>query len=104
MTNPTEDLDMYLRTVKFQVKQSSMGQFKALAEGTKDAVARFDGLQSTQVAMDASGNGILVGLWDSEEKAMAAMSASHEIWAGLADHLESPPEYVDYRHCMTLRE
>ena len=95
---------MYLRTIKFRVKQSSMGQFKDVAEGTKDAVAKFDGLQSTQVAMDDSGNGILVGLWDSEEKAMAAVSASNAIWAGLADHLESPPEYVDYRHCMSLRD
>ncbi len=95
---------MYLRTIKFRVKQSSMGKFRDVAEGTKDAVAKFDGLQSTQVAMDSSGNGILVGVWDSEEKAMTAMPASNEIWAGLADHLEAPPEYVDYKHCMTLRE
>lgn len=94
---------MYLRTVKFQVKQSSMGQFRSVAEGTKEAVAKFDGLQSTQVAMDNSGNGILVGVWDSEEKAMAAMPASNEIWAGLAEHLKAPPEYIDYQHCMALR-
>lgn len=94
---------MYLRTIRFQVKQSSMGRFQSLAEGTKDAVARFDGLQSTQVAMDNAGNGILVGLWESEEKAMAAMGASNEIWAGLAEHLQAPPEYVDYQHCLTLR-
>ena len=94
---------MYLRTVKFQVKQSSMGQFRSVAEGTKAAVAKFDGLQSTQVAMDNSGKGILVGVWDSEEKAMAGMDASNEIWAGVAEHLEAPPEYVDYQHCMALR-
>ena len=95
---------MYLRTVRFQVKQSSMGQFRSLAEGSKEAVAKFDGLQTAQVAMDNAGNGILVGVWDSEEKAMAAMAASNEIWAGLAEHLQGPPEYIDYQHGMALRE
>ncbi len=94
---------MYLRTVRFQVKQSSMGQFQAVAEGTKEAVAKFDGLRSTQVAMDNAGSGILVGVWESEEKAMAAMPASNEIWAGLAEHLQAAPEIVDYPHGMELR-
>jgi predicted mannosyl-3-phosphoglycerate phosphatase (HAD superfamily) len=94
---------MYLRTIRFQVKQSSMGRFQSLAESTKEAVARFDGLQSTQVAMDNAGNGILVAVWDREEEAMAALAASSEIWAGLAEHLQDPPEYFDYHHCLTLR-
>lgn len=94
---------MMIRTIKFQARKESLSQFAQLAGGTKAAVAKMDGLQHSFVGIDGNGRGCLVGVWESAEKAQASQAVSDAIWAGLAEHLEGPPEFIDYPTALPLR-
>ncbi|NLD54090.1 MAG: hypothetical protein GX652_05445 [Burkholderiaceae bacterium] len=94
---------MMIRMIKFKGKKESLPRFAELSEGTKAASASMDGLQAAYSVVNENGEGCVIGVWESLEKAEAAQATSDAIWANLAEHLEGPPEKTDYVHAVQLR-
>ncbi len=71
---------MYLRTIRFQAKRSAMAKFQELAEFARQRSAPLEGLLQNYVAMDETGKGVMVGVWESQEKAKASLDVVNANW------------------------
>jgi heme-degrading monooxygenase HmoA len=94
---------MFVRTTRFTVKQSSIGQFREIAEGTRDRVSEMDGLLHSYSCVDDSGHGLLVGIWEDEDKAKAGAAQIRAVWASIAAHLEGGPQFTEYRTVIVIK-
>jgi quinol monooxygenase YgiN len=87
---------MYIRTTRFQAKKASIGKFKELAEYARARTTTLDGLLSNYIAIDESGKGLMIGIWESREKLAASLPAIKANWAGVAEHLDGDPVTDEY--------
>ena len=94
---------MYMRTTRFQLKQASIAKFEEVTDEARKTTANFDGLQHSYAAIDDAGNGLVVAVWDSEEKATANLAAVKEAWAGLAEHFDGPPQMAGYTNALRVK-
>ena len=94
---------MFVRTTRFTVKQSSMGQFREIAEGTRQRVSEMDGLLHSYSCVDDSGQGLLVGIWEDEAKAKAGAAQVKAVWGSIAAHLEGEPQFTEYRTVIAIK-
>jgi hypothetical protein len=94
---------MYMRATRFHLKQDSISKFEEVTDEARRTTARFDGLQHCYSAIDESGNGLMVAVWDSEEQAAANLSAVKEAWAGLAQHFDGPPQMTGYSNALLVK-
>ena len=94
---------MFVRTTRFKIKQGSMSQFREVAEGTKGQVSKMDGLLQSYSCVDDSGNGVLVAVWESDEKAKAGGPQAKAVWASIAEHLDGEPQVSEFRTVVALK-
>ena len=94
---------MYMRVTRFQLKQASIGKFQEVTGAAKKVTATFGGLQHCYSAIDESGNGLMVAVWESEESATANLPAVKEAWAGLAEHFDGPPQMSGYTNAILVK-
>jgi len=94
---------MYLRTIRFQAKRSAMAKFQELAEFARQRSAPLEGLLKNYVAMDETGNGVMVGVWESKEKAQAGFDAVKANWSEVQEHMEGEPKMDEYPIALQIK-
>jgi heme-degrading monooxygenase HmoA len=94
---------MFVRTTRFKMKQNAMSQVREIAEGTKGQVSKMEGMQKSYCCVDDSGNGLLVAVWESEEKAKAGGPQAKAVWASIAEHLDGEPQVTEYRTVVAVK-
>ena len=94
---------MFIRTTRYQVKKSSMGKFQELGEFARERVAKLDGLLQNYVAMDESGSAVMVGVWESKEKAEAQLPAIKANWAEVMEHVEGQLQIDEYPTALQVK-
>ena len=94
---------MFVRTTRFKVKQSSMSRIREIAEGSRDQVSRMEGLLHSYSCVDDSGTGLLIGIWDDEEKARLGAPRVKALWESIAEHFEGEPQATEYRTVVEIK-
>jgi len=94
---------MYIRTIRFRAKKSAMAKFQELAEFARERSAKLEGLLQNYVAMDESGNGVMVGVWEGKEKAQASLEAVKANWAEVREHMEGEPQMDEYPIALQIK-
>jgi quinol monooxygenase YgiN len=87
---------MYIRTTRFQVKKGSIAKFQELSDYARAKASKLEGLLQNYLAIDSSGKGVMVGVWESKEKAEANLEAIKANWAGVMEHMEGQPQMDEY--------
>jgi heme-degrading monooxygenase HmoA len=87
---------MYIRTTRFQVKKSAIAKFQEMAEFAKGRAATLDGLLQNYLAIDDSGKGVMIGIWESKDKLTASLPAVKANWADAMENLEGQLELDEY--------
>jgi quinol monooxygenase YgiN len=94
---------MFIRTTRYQVKKSSMPEFQELGEFARERAAKLDGLLQSYLAMDESGNAVMVGVWESKEKCQASLEAVKANWSEVMDHVEGHLQIDEYPVALQVR-
>lgn len=94
---------MFMRATRFQLKQGSIAKFQEVTDEARKTTANFGGLRHCYSAIDPSGSGLMVAVWDSEEAATANLPAVKAAWAGLAEHFDGSPQMTGYTNALLVK-
>jgi quinol monooxygenase YgiN len=94
---------MFVRTTRFKVKQGSISRLPEITEGAKEQVLKMDGLLHSYSCVDDAANGLLIGLWQDEQKAGAASARAKAIWESIAEHLDGELQVTEYRTVISIK-
>lgn len=94
---------MFVKTTRYQLKKDSMAKFRELSESARGRVASLDGLLYDFVAMDDTGRAVVVGVWESSEKARDSTQTVKAIWADVMEHVEGQLEMDEYPNALQLK-
>ena len=94
---------MCIRSTRFQVRPDSIGRFQELVESAKQKTAPLDGLRQSYFAMDDSGKGVMLGIWESREKALSSLPAVKAAWAEVMEHLAGQPQIDEYSNAAQVK-
>jgi heme-degrading monooxygenase HmoA len=94
---------MFIRTTRYQVKKGSMAKFQELAEFARERAAKLDGLLQNYLAMDESGNAIMVGVWETREKCQASSEAIKANWSEVMEHVEGQLQIDEFPTAMLVK-
>jgi heme-degrading monooxygenase HmoA len=93
---------MFMRAVNFRIDPARLDAFREEAEGVRAKMKSMQGLSHQFTGLNADGNGLSVGIWETEEALKAGQPQVQAIWAGLGDYLQAPPSPTDFPYVEQL--
>ena len=87
---------MYMRVTTFKVAPERLGELEAKVADMKRLAKAIPGLVSTHVAWRADGQGTVVSLYESKERAQAAVSRIQAVWGAMASLVSGAPRVDAY--------
>lgn len=87
---------MYMRVTTFKVAPERLAELAAKVAEMKRIAAAIPGLVSTHVAWRGDGQGTVVSVYESKEKAQAAMARIQAVWGAMASVVSGSPRVDAY--------
>lgn len=87
---------MYMRVTTFKVAPERLEELAAKVADMKRLAKAIPGLVSTHVAWRADGQGTVVSLYESKERAQAAVGRIQAVWGAMASVVASAPRVDAY--------
>ena len=88
---------MFARISTYKMNPESVADAEAKLQELMPKIMGMDGMVTFTNAVDADGNGVVVSVVESEEKANANQEQVAQIWAEFSDYLTEPPVIGGYR-------
>jgi len=87
---------MYMRVTTFKVAPERLGELETKVTDMKRLARAIPGLVSTHVAWRADGQGTVVSIYESKEKAATAIGRIQAVWGAMAGLVSGAPRVDAY--------
>ena len=93
---------MYARITNYQCDPARLDDVNARLPDIKSQITRLDGAVSIYTVWGDDGAGVTVSIWNDKTAADASQPMVRDIWAGLADLMQGPPQAQEYANVEKL--
>ncbi|MDX2202087.1 MAG: hypothetical protein NW223_05010 [Hyphomicrobiaceae bacterium] len=94
---------MYMRITTFKVEPDRLPELARRVEDMKRLAAVIPGLVASHVAWRADGQGTVVGIYESQERAGAAARRIQAMWGAMAPLVSEAPRVDAYDVVVPMR-